>query len=189
MNTSLHDRFILGIRKIPVVGGLVDCKFSHHELAAREFFGGQFWATLPIWLSAFVIFVQGHDPISRAVTNLMMSGEFFMLAATTLGPIFYETLMERKNPRIFPSRVAHISLVVALIALSSAAFAMTKNGIGTNRQDIGLLSFWFFVASLALLYLTIVYRNSISDSSVEDSIREQELDLAARVAKRRAGHD
>jgi len=174
------------LRKLPLIGGLIDCRWIDHIEAFKEFFINLVFSAMPIWLGGMIIYAMDKSiekSLWKAVVNTFFQGELFMYAAAMVAPIMYMALKPEKNAPNFPGQIGHI-VIISLIGVTSAVFfALQRTGVWLDMQFIFPMSVFLYISSLFLLYLATVYRNYRATGAV-DASRQQTQDFVEEFNNR-----
>lgn len=176
-------------RRLPLFGGLADCRLGDHVEAGREFLTNFIFSTLPIWLGGLLILALDRDT-EKSVTALIISmtgtvrgGELFMYSTAMVAPIVYMALKPERGMPNFPGQMGHIAFIVIIALISTAFFAVQRAGVWMDEQFVFPLSVVLYVFSLFLLYLAMVYRN-YRLTAAPDVVREQTEEFVEEFNRR-----
>ncbi len=180
-------------RKVPILGGLADCKGTDHAGAAREIFAGLLFSTVTFWLSAGLIFFQGKtsgggflQTVAESFAPTFNNGELFVFAVSFVGPIVYIAFDEPSwAKREFPQKLWHAMALFVLALACGALFAAVKTGATLDMALVITASVWLAVVSVALRYLATVFNKARSRPAEE--MREQTADFIEEFEKHRGG--
>jgi hypothetical protein len=173
------------LRKLPLLGGLVDCDLGDHWEALCQTFVILVLSMAPVWLGALVIYDVG-SPVGvsafwQALYSTVAKGELFMYSTAVLAPICWIALVDPPRAKVFPNRVAHMLLVIVIDLIAAVFFGLGLAGQKLHEMFTFRLSFWMFVLSIMLLYLGTVYHISIfTDPAGEFSRQEGAFSDAVR---------
>lgn len=176
------------LRKLPLLGGLADCRWKDHTEASKEFALNFVFSTAPIWLGGLIIFSLDKKDNKSFITSIaitMDSGELFMYAAAMVAPIIYMALKPEKGSRNFPGQLSHISLIAIIAIISAAFFALHRARVLVDENFVFSLSIALYIISLVLLYLATVYRNNRLEGA-PDIVREQTAEFVEEFNRRHA---
>lgn len=176
-------------RRIPLFGGLVDCDSEDHLNALGETIVILVLSLAPIWLGALVIYdigsASGFDAFKVALYTTVVKGELFTHCATMLAPICWIVLVDPPRSKVFPTRVAHILLVIVIDLIAGVFYGLGASGQKLHELFTFRLSLYMFLSSIGLLYLATVYHASISPDPVgEFEKEEQDFSNAVREHRR-----
>jgi hypothetical protein len=160
MNLTYYIQSLIG--KIPFLSGLRNCRGRDFWYALQEFVVTLIFSTIPIWLGAFVIHLSnkiGEDNFLSALKCNINNGELFLYSAAMVAPIFYIALNNYPGSKEFPNRLSHMIAVFVLTVLSAVAFGLQRVGIQFETSRSFRMSYIFFIISLCLLYIALVYKN------------------------------
>jgi hypothetical protein len=181
---------------IPIVGPLTRCTKRHHVVALKEFLITACFSTTTFWLTAVFLrgFMQNRDvqPI-WLLYQTVSSGQLFIFTVGFLGPILIAAGDDPPRAKVFPDRTWHFLalILLALIAAGFYAMQLFSKAAPMPRliDDEFLFRASIYVAgfSIALRYLTIVYRRSTLDFDAEKQLKEPVEEFATEFARRHAG--
>jgi len=180
-------------RKVPVFGGLVDCKGADHASAAKEVFTVLVFSTITFWLSAVLIFFQSRVESGDLLTRLLGSfvptisnGELLVFAVSLIGPIVYIAFEDPAwAKREFPQKLWHALILLVLAMMCGALFAAVKTGAGIDAERVVRASLWLACIAVLLRYLATVFSRSRSRPAEE--MRHQTDEFIDRLDKHRGG--
>lgn len=180
-------RFQATARNIPLLGGLADCSWDDHWESIRQTFVVLLMSTAPIWLAAIIVYGKGQDlsyPALRAAfVSTIADGELFMFSTALLAPVFWMALCDPPGARVFPSKMAHMVLIVIIDSIAAVFFGLLTAHSDVNQMFVFRLSCWMFGASVILLYLGTVYHTSRLD--VPGEFKRQEDSFSADYDRHR----
>jgi hypothetical protein len=171
----------------PLVGGLMYCQWSDHWDALKEFSTTLFWAFMPIWLGAFVLYIMdvtGKTSYAMSLHEALFNGELYIYASSLLAPIFYMALEEQTSIRSFYSKLAHMIFVGAIIVLSAALFSISRLGVAYNKALAFKVSYWLLIVAVSIYYIAIVYNNNRRNPAAQ--MRHDEDEYAEDYSKHRS---
>lgn len=180
----IMDYVRAGIRKLPIVSGLADCRWQDHWEAVREIVPNLVVSLMPIWVGAFVVLLLGTQGYWQAIYGNINNGELFLYATSLLGPIFYMSLIDPPGARQFPSRLSHTFVVLVISVLSAVAFGLQRSGQELNAAFVYTASWILFVSALLLLYLATTFKNRRLPAGPED-FKQGEKDLSEKLQEHR----
>jgi len=183
---TIKEMFIEVVRKAPIISGLPDCHLKDYWAAIKEIVPNIFLSTMPIWGGAFIIMILGESSdywtaIDRNVNN----GELFLYAASFLAPVVYMATVDPPGAEQFPSRLAHIIVLIGIMILSALAFGVQKTG---HKLDpiIGFNSSCLLVfASIFLLFIASIYQHKRLPKITEEDVHSNETDFREKYRKHR----
>ncbi len=181
------------IGKLPLIGGLTDCTKANHAAAAKEFFIGLVFSSIPFWLSAMLIFFQTKDrsrgmvnTIVDSLTPTISNGELLVFAVSLIGPIFYVAFEEPEwAKREFPQKLWHACALFFLGVLCASLFAAIKTGASFEMALVIEFSIWLTIAAAALRYIATVYNKA--RTRPEEEMRGQTEDFVKKFQEHREG--
>lgn len=175
-------------REIPVFGGLVDCDGRDHWESLGETAVLFTLSSMPIWLGALIVYATtdkvGCMGWRLALFSTVANGELFMYSTAFLAPVFWIALKDRPNARVFPGKVSHIVLMVIISVIAAVFFGLHTAGSRLNEKFALFLSVIMFFTSLLLLYLGILYHQSLTNDAAT-VMRENEETFSAEYRERR----
>ena len=177
------------LRKIPLFGGLIDCRLMDHTEAFKEFFINLIFSTIPIWLGGAIIFTLDKTStktwplLFETVVGTVQSGELFMYSTAMVAPIIYMALKPERGGRNFPGQMSHIFGIIIVALISVAFFSVERAGVVADRQITFQISVGLYLTSLVLLYMATVYRN-YRLTGAADASREQTLEFVEEFNRR-----
>lgn len=178
------------LRKVPLVGGLVDCGLSDHWDAISQIFITLTLSTTPIWLATLLLFAMadnaGYPTLKSAFHSTIADGELFMYCTALLAPMFWIALDDPPGAGAFPSKRSHMFLIGIIDLIAAGFFALGISGRHLNPQITLRLSTYLFYISLALLYLGTVYHINRMQNGAE-IFRKEEETFSLRVRRHRQG--
>jgi len=175
-------------REIPILGGLVDCDGRDHWESLGETTVLFILSSMPIWLGTLIVYATG-DKIGGvgwkvALASTVAHGELFMYSTAFLAPVFWIALKDRPNARVFPGKVSHIVLMVIISVIAAVFFGLHTAGDRMNEKFALTLSIVMFFISLTLLYLGILYHQSLTNDAAT-VMKEDEESFSAQYRERR----
>ena len=145
-------------------------------------------SSMPIWLGALIVYATtdkvGCMGWRLALFSTVANGELFMYSTAFLAPVFWIALKDRPNARVFPGKVSHIVLMVIISVIAAVFFGLHTAGSRLNEKFALFLSVIMFFTSLLLLYLGILYHQSLTNDAAT-VIRENEETFSAEYRERR----
>jgi hypothetical protein len=175
-------------REIPIFGGLVDCDGRDHWESLGETAVLFILSSMPIWLGALIVYATGDKAGGLgwrlALSSTVANGELFMYSTAFLAPVFWIALKDRPSARVFPGKVSHIVLMVIISVIAAVFFGLHTAGSRLNEKFALYLSIVMFFTSLTLLYLGILYHQSLTNDA-GTVMREAEQSFSAEYRERR----
>lgn len=177
------------LRKIPLLGGLVDCRLIDHSEALKEFVINLIFSTIPIWLGGAIIFTLDRSSVKTwpllfaTIIGTVQSGELFMYSTAMVAPIVYMALKPERGARNFPGQMSHILVIIIIALISVAFFSVERAGVVADTKITFQISVVLYAISLALLYLATVYKN-YRLTGAADASREQTLEFVDEFNRR-----
>ena len=176
------------VREIPLLGGLMDCDGRDHWESLSETTVLFILSSMPIWLGTLIVYATGNTVgcvgWKSALFSTVAKGELFMYSTAFLAPVFWIALKERPNARIFPGKVSHIVLMVIISVIAAVFFGLQTAGDRLNQRFTFFLSIAMFFTSLLLLYLGILYHQSVTNDPAV-IMRENEEDFSTEYREHR----
>jgi hypothetical protein len=176
------------MREIPVFGGLVDCDGHDHWESIGETTVLFILSSMPIWLGALIVYATSNKVglvgWKLALFSTVANGELFMYSTAFLAPVFWIALKDRPSARVFPGKVSHIVLMVIISVIAAVFFGLHIAGSRLNERFALGLSIVMFFISLILLYLGILYHQSLTNDAAT-VMRENEESFSAEYRERR----
>lgn len=183
------------IRVLPIVGHLPNCTAKDHKDSIKEFLITLLFGTATFWVTAFILAAFTANATaspSALLYKTMNSGQLFIFAVGTLGPILLASAEDPPEKKQYPGRAFHFATILLLGALASAFYAMTLVGRENPSASLVRLDF-LFVASVVISaivvimrYLTTVYRKNTANFDVEEGLKRPEKDFATAFDARHA---
>lgn len=196
MSLRTIKRWIAGVfSQIPIIGYLTSCGYAQHKAALRDFTISFLFSTATFWLSAFVLLGLNANAASSYFDMLrttVQSGELFIFSVGFLGPILLVAIEDPANAKPFPGKVWHIAMLVAIMLISVALFAMTKVShvpsvlLNLNMSWLFKISLYTASGAAVLRYLAMLYRKQTIDP--EAQMKNPEREFARQFAKHHAGN-
>lgn len=178
-------------REVPLFGGLVDCDKSDHWEALGQTTVLFVLSSMPIWLGTLIVYATGEKPgflgFKIALFSTITRGELFMYSTAFLAPIFWIALTDRPGARVFPGKVSHIVLMVIISVIAAVFFGLITAGDRLNQGFTLKLSVVMFFTSLLLLYLGILYHESLTEDA-GTVMKREEKEFAAEYREHRNEH-
>ena len=181
------NRLQKSLGSFPLVGGLMYCQWSDHWDAIKEFSTTLFWAFMPIWLGAFVVYVvdvTGKISYTASLHEALVNGELYIYSSSLLAPVFYMALDEKHSIRSFNSKLAHMIFVGAIIVLSAALFSISRIGVAYNKPLAFKISCWLVFFAVSIYYIAIVYSNNRRNPAAQ--MRHDENEYVEDYSKHRS---
>ena len=177
------------LTKIPIFGGLFECKEpTHWNEAFWELCFTLLGSTMPLWLGIIILLVIGQDKgvdFFKALSEITRNGELFIYASSTLAPILYIAIEDKPGKSKFPSRNSHVAIYVVIIAISAAIFGLRRANFELTDNDFVLsISRIFFATSIILVYIAMVYRNHRLATTADD-VQKYEKQFTKDYSKHR----
>jgi len=173
-------------RKTPLVGGLFDCTVKDHIYAFSELLLTLFFSFSPIIAAVVVDHYSKVDvSIYKSFFSNISTGELFLYSTSILAPIFYSVLDERGEKRKFPNKRSALFIYGGLMFVSAIVFALKRANVALDNVDVLRDSTYFFLASICLLYLVIVYNNSRTRKNPAERMQDEENDFTKRYSNHR----
>jgi len=171
---------------LPLIGGLQETSSRDHLEAVRELGLGQIIATMPIWGGALHIAWPNlsSEVFYNALRQMVNSGELFIYAATTLAPVLYIVSRERDIPRMFPNKYLYLGIIVVGAMVAAIIYTLQRTGLQPITDQTLSISFWFYLASLVVLYLAYVYNNTYLPNASQ-LMRKLEQEYTQRLREHR----
>lgn len=175
-------------REVPVFGGIVDCGIRDHWEALGQTTVLFVLSVMPIWLGTLIVYatgaVTGSCGLSIAFRSTIARGELFMYATAFLAPVFWIALTDRPGMRVFPGKVSHIVLMVIISVIAAVFFGLLTAGNKLNQNFTLKMSTVMFFTSLVLLYLGILYHESLVRSAGQQ-MKHDEAEFSAELHEHR----
>lgn len=143
-----------------------------HADALKEVSTNLFWATMPIWLSSFIMLVSLRETdksISGILSRNISNGELFLYSASILAPVYYMVLRERKGKKDFPNRLSQMNFVWVIMLLSAVVMVFQRINYPLDPRYTFWISVVFFITAIILLYSATVYNNASLNPAEEMS--------------------
>jgi hypothetical protein len=178
-------------RRVPLIGGLVDCDGEDHWESLQQTAVILVLSTMPIWLGTIIILALGvpNSGVTwrMAFFSTIFDGELFTYCTALLAPIFWIALVDPPRAKRFPSKISHMLLIAVINTIAAAFF-----GLGIAKQKVNPnLSFKFsvflFVVSLVLLYLGTVYHINRTSDDAPGEFKKQEQEFSQELNERHNG--
>lgn len=177
-----------GLRRIPIFGPLHGTKFRDHSEAFRELALTMLVSTSPLWGGAVILCLrQGSsspDSFWHCLSHIIVNGELFIYAASTVAPVIYMTIRDRQGARGFPSKASFIGFAILCAFLSCIVFTNQRVWPKTLPDSMVAISVWLFAASVVMVYLAHVYNNSVPPNAAM-AMREEEVNYERQLRQRR----
>lgn len=179
--------FADALRRVPLVGPLVDCTFEDHSETIQQVCITLLLSTAPFTLGSLILYATNWHTcltLPNAFWSTVWDGELFMCSTSLLAPIFWMALKDPAGAQSFPSKLSHMFAVGLIILPASAFFAL---GLANNRLKEPFtfhLSVWLFWASVVLLYLSTAFHSSRLPNAPE-AFRVEEADFTASYRRHR----
>lgn len=174
-------------RNIPLIGPLADCSLRDHWETTVQMFLILLFSTAPLWLGSLVIFATSTEKHLRFTAAFMCTidnGQLFMYCTALLAPVVWMALVDPPGARVFPSKLAHIVLVVVIDLISSVFFALIIAAKALVQPFTFRFSVELFAISMFLLYLGTVYHTSRLPDAAEE-FKKQEKDFSDEYREHR----
>lgn len=169
----------VNFRNVPLLGPLADCSWRDHWETMVQTFLILLFSTAPLWLGSLVIFAtstEKHLPYIAAFVSTINDGQLFMYCTALLAPVVWMALVDPPGARVFPSKIAHIVLVVVIDLIASVFFALIVAAKALIQPFTFRFSIELFAVSLVLLYLGTVYHSSrLPDAAGEFKKEEKDF--------------
>ena len=175
------------LEKIPVFGGLVNCNCENHTEAIKELLSTLSIALSPIYLGAFVFFCMDKDNIGYwAILNkALQNGELMIYCTSLLAPVYYMAMSDRYPMTVFPKKLSSIIIATIILMFTIAVFVIQRGGFLFNETVRYHISIGFFIASLVILYVNMVYDKSRMADYILHAFQQDEKDFASQLGKHR----
>lgn len=174
--------------KIPIFTDLLNTDIQDHIEAIKEFLITILISTSPITGGAFLFQLTSKDGASASfltnLENMLQNGELFIYATTLLAPVIYLALKERDEGRIFPSKIAHIIIVIIVTFLSSMTFTLQRTNSYINTEFAFDASVYIYIIALLITYVAIVFNNNLYPNAAK-KWKTDEQDYVDAVRKHR----
>ena len=182
----MRKKILHCIEKLPLFGGLINCRRIDFWNALVELVSKQVVSLLPVlsWFFVMLITKQGKDKkIIDIFIDSINHGELFLYCTSLLAPIFYMALVERKTLRTFHNKLSLIIVVTMITTISTIFFILNRKGESFNISNVITYSIIFYFISLSLIYAATVYNNSqLNPSAV---FQNEEDDFINKVNQHR----
>lgn len=119
-----------------------------------------------------------------ALKSLVSNGELFIYAASTLAPIIYIVTRDRETPRAFPSKYTYVGSVIVFAIVATIIFTMQRLKVQTLSETAVLISMYFFLGSIFLFYVALVYHNTLLPNPASE-FRKEEQEFSDRLHSHR----
>jgi hypothetical protein len=143
---------------------------------------------MPIWLGTLIVYatgaVTGSDGLNIAFQSTIARGELFMYATAFLAPVYWIALIDRPSLRRFPGKVSHIVLMVIISVIAAVFFGLLTAGNKLNQNFTFKMSTVMFFMSLILMYLGILYHESLVRSAAKQ-MKDDEAEFSAEFREHR----
>jgi hypothetical protein len=191
------DQLLKLIKKVPVIGCLVDIPIQAQKEAAFEMIISITFSTLPIWILTLVLGTRDHiidrtcqetfshglgHHIWAAFKDSVANGELFMLSAAILGPVLYLGFRNfgKKETEIFPSIRSQMFIFVVISLVSTALFLLLRLESLESRPELFNASLWIYGICIALLFPSMAHNQQ---GLIPDLIPKTHKDLTESFAK------
>lgn len=171
------------LKEIPLFGGCFEADKSDYWEALQELSGNLLWATTPIWLGMFVLFLTGEGENGNVFKATLGNGELFIYATTLLSSTFWTLLHKPKGAKDIKNIFSLFNCVVLVMLLASVAFVIQRAG-PTVKFNAFRSSIVLFIISIVILYLVLVFHKSRLDPTAKR--REIEKNQSQSYAEHRS---
>ncbi len=183
---TLKEMFINIVRRLPIISGLPDCRPKDYCAAAKEVVSNIFLSTMPIWGGAFIIIILGEaSDYWTAIVSNVDNGELFLYASSFLAPIVYMATVDPPGAQQFPSRHAHVLVLIGIMVLSALAFGVQKTGHKLDPIAGLKASCILFFAATFLLCIASIYQHKRLPRLTEEDVHSNENDFREKYRKHR----
>lgn len=160
------------LRQLPLLGGLADCTWNDHKLAAKEFFFAFSFSTLTFWVSVLIMSVLAlYSTTSTAslILKTVSNGELLIFSVSFAGPILMIAMQDRSGKSPFPGAIWHVAALWFFAVAASIIFGLLKVqvlapniNLGLDMEAVRKGSYYIFALSLVLRYTTVVYQKMLA---------------------------
>jgi hypothetical protein len=163
MMASMKRRLLTLFSSIPIIGGLHETSRDDHLEASRELLISLLISTSPLWGGSLALSWPAQSSLSfwAALKTIVSNGELFIYAASTLAPIIYIVTRDRDTPRAFPSKFTYVGSVIVFAIVATIIFTMQRLKVQALTETAIFISMWFFLGSIFLFYIALVYHNTL----------------------------
>lgn len=167
------------LRRTPLIGDLGYASPKVLWQAVHELFFIWILTSIPLLVNGLVDFAGTAVPPNAnrliwAISNNLRVAEIFIYVNALLAPVFVVIYKYNRDLKYFRNHMAFLVSIHLLVVLSAVLFGLARGGMKFDVGIINRTALVFYVAALALRYLSMI---SDSFRNFTDVQREQERRL------------